>query len=514
MRRRLLELCLLAYPRARRKEDRDYLRDLALDLSDAYGLRRQAVSLLRGGLMARIEARRRRPESGPGAWIKRVAGACLMLTLLALAAGGLIGPAAGGEVRVEVDRFTCLYSDRPPSDVNPARLDRARPCAHERRLVAARVRAGWDCATRRRTLDGRRAVAWRCALGQVPVDLTRPDQSIGQFLADTLPTAASGTLVAARGGERIYCEGFGMANRKARIPASCDTVYDIMSMTKQFTAAAILKLQMMGKLEVTDPIGTYIGPVPADKREITLQQLLTHTSGLIDALGGDYDPLSRREMVAGALESKLQSAPGDEYHYSNVGYSLLAAIIEKASGMDYEEFLAKHLFAPSGMTQTGYVLPKWSRDNVAVEYDSLGKPHGRPFDHAWATDGPFWNLRGNGGLLSTARDMLRWHRALNGDEVLDQRSKDELFKPRVLEEEGGDSYYGYGWVLQDTDDGPVAWHNGGNDWSYGELARLLDQGVLVFWVTNRYKDKDEGWNLSRLGPKLTQGVAARVLDGD
>jgi CubicO group peptidase (beta-lactamase class C family) len=338
--------------------------------------------------------------------------------------------------------------------------------------------------------------------------------SIEQFLDDFLPAGASGTLVAARNGTRVYCKGFGTANRKARIPARCDTVYDVMSITKQFTAAAILKLQTMGKLRVTDPIGKYIGPVPADKREITVQQLLTHTSGLIDSLGGDYERLSRRDMVAGALESKLQSAPGAEYHYSNLGYSLLAAIIEKASGMGYERFLAQRLLAPAGMTQTGYVLPDWKRRRVAVEYDARGRPHGRPFDHPWSKHGPYWNLRGNGGMLSTARDMFRWHRALEGDTVLDQRSKDELFKPRVLEEPGGDSYYGYGWVILETNLGAVAWHNGGNRWSYAELTRLLDDGVMVFWVTNRYKDKAAGWNFDRLGPDLTRGVVDRVRDGN
>jgi CubicO group peptidase (beta-lactamase class C family) len=340
------------------------------------------------------------------------------------------------------------------------------------------------------------------------------DASIEEFLDQILPAGASGTLVAARDGKRVYCKGFGMADRKARIPASCKTVYDTMSMTKQFTAAAILKLQMMGKLEVSDPIGEYVGPVPVEKRAITLQQLLTHTSGLIDALGGDYDRLSRRDMLAGALGSRLQSPPGAEYQYSNLGYSLLAAIIEKASGMGYEEFLAKRLFAPAGMTQTGYVLPDWDRDRVAVEYDPRGKPHGRPFDHPWAKDGPYWNLRGNGGMLSTARDMFRWHRALEGDRVLDQDSKDELFTARVLEEPGGDSYYGYGWVIQETVSGTVAWHNGGNGWSYGELARLLDDRVLVFWVTNRYKDKTSRWNLYRLGQELTRGVVDRLPDGD
>jgi CubicO group peptidase (beta-lactamase class C family) len=340
------------------------------------------------------------------------------------------------------------------------------------------------------------------------------DARIERFLDHTLPKRASGTLVAAREGELLHCQGFGMANRKARRGATCDTVYDIGSNTKQFTAAAILKLEMMGKVRVTDRIGKHIGPVPADKREITLHQLLAHTSGLVDSLGGDYQRQTRGKLLARALRSKLQAPPGAEHHYSNVGYSVLAAIVEKVSGIGYEEFLAENVFAPAGMTQTGYVLPHWERDRVAVEYDPSGKRRGKPFDHPWADDGPYWNLRGNGGLLSTARDMFRWHVALQGTEILDQRAKRKLFKPYGREEAGGDYYYGYGWVIRRTNAGTVAWHNGGNGWSYSELARVLDAGVLVFWVTNRYANDAAGWNLEERGARLTEGVARRVLGGD
>jgi CubicO group peptidase (beta-lactamase class C family) len=340
------------------------------------------------------------------------------------------------------------------------------------------------------------------------------DPSVARFLDRTLPEGASGTLAAARDGELVHCDGFGMADREARVAAGCDTVYDIQSITKQFTAAAILKLEMMGELRVSDPISEHLGPVPADKREITLHHLLTHTAGLPAALGGDYQPLSREQMVAEALESKLRSRPGATYYYSNLGYSLLAAIVEKASGMGYEEFLAEHLFAPAGMTQTGYVLPEWRPDQVAVEYDARGEPQGRPFDHPWAEDGPYWNLRGNGGLLTTALDMFRWHLALDGEEVLDQRAKEKLFHPYVLEFEGGDSYYGYGWVVQRSDDhGRFVWHDGGNNWSYSLFTRFLDEGVMVFWTTNSYRDEAEGWNLPRLEPMLTEGIADRVRDG-
>ena len=346
-----------------------------------------------------------------------------------------------------------------------------------------------------------------------PAESAVVDPSVARLVDRTMPAGASGSLVAARDGEIVHCDGFGLSDREVEIAAGCDTVYDIQSMTKQFTAAAIVKLEEMGELRVSDPISRHLGPVPPDKQGITLHHLLTHTAGLPAALGGDYAPLSRAEMVAGALESKLRSEPGAEYHYSNVGYSLLAAIVEDASGMSYERFLAAELFAPAGMTETGYVLPEWEPDRVAVEYDARGESQGRPFERRWAEDGPYWNLRGNGGLLSTPRDMFRWHLALAGDEVLGREAKAKLFEPYVLEFESGDSYYGYGWVVQRSDDyGRFAWHDGGNAWSFGMITRLLDEDVMVFWITNAYRDAEAGWNLSRLEPALTTGVVDRVRD--
>ena len=268
---------------------------------------------------------------------------------------------------------------------------------------------------------------------------------------------------------------------------------------------------MMGKLRTSDTIGDHFPNVPADKRDITIHQLLTHTSGLPESLGGDYEPLSRQAMIDRALATKLMSKPGARYHYSNAGYSLLGAIIEEASGSGYEEFLNDQLFTPAGMAATGYVLPDWAPGQVAIEYDARGRPHGRPFEHPWADDGPYWNLRANGGLLSTPRDMYRWDLALDGDEILDRHAKDELFRPYVREERGTKAFSGYGWAIQETPFGTAAGHDGGNPWSYGEILRLLDKDTMVFWVTNRSRNDDAGWNMTRLAPAVTGGVVERLL---
>jgi CubicO group peptidase (beta-lactamase class C family) len=340
----------------------------------------------------------------------------------------------------------------------------------------------------------------------------RPPAADEAFHESDVPKGSSGSLVAALDGRMVTCRGWGMADRESGARAGCDTAYDIMSMTKQFTAAAVVKLQMQGRLRVTDPIGRYLADVPPDKHGITVRHLLTHTAGLVGSLGGDDEPASRAALVGDALESELRSKPGARYHYSNVGYSLLAAIIEEASGTGYEDYLAGELFAPAGMEATGYVLPDWRPADVAIEYDAEGRSQGRPLDHPWAADGPYWNLRGNGGILSTARDMFRWHRALQGEQILDAEAKAELFRPRVLEEPGGHARYAYGWVVLETPHGRVDWHNGGNGWSYGEIARLPETGAFVFWVTNQYRSKAGGWNLERDGSHLTERVVRRLLE--
>lgn len=349
---------------------------------------------------------------------------------------------------------------------------------------------------------------------QDPVDRPAPDaRRAGLFDPADLPDGSSGTLAAVVDGETLVCDGWGLADREAGTAAGCDTVYDVMSMTKQFTAAAILKLQMMGRLRVTDRIERFLGDVPTDKQGITVEHLLTHTSGLVEALGDDYEPVSRDELVGAALASDLRWPPGTRYLYSNVGYSLLAAVVEVASGDGYEEFLARHLLEPAGMASTGYVLPAWPAADVAVEYDGRGRPQGRPFEHPWAADGPYWNLRGNGGLLSTARDMARWFLALEGGEVLDADAKRELFRPRVREGPRADSRYAYGWVVLDTDYGPVQWHNGGNGWSYGEVARVPRAHAFVFWATNQYRSRSGVWDLERLGGRITGDLVTRLVKG-
>lgn len=137
-----------------------------------------------------------------------------------------------------------------------------------------------------------------------------------------------------------------------------------------------------------------------------------------------------------------------------------------------------------------------------------GDAQGRPYEHPWAADGPYWNLRGNGGMLSTPRDMFRWHVALRGDAILSEQAKKQLFHPYAPTPDEGESY-GYGWLMLDTDDGPIAEHDGGNGWSLADFARSPRGDVMVFWVSD-HAYQDDAWNLDDIERKLTLGIACRA----
>jgi CubicO group peptidase (beta-lactamase class C family) len=287
-------------------------------------------------------------------------------------------------------------------------------------------------------------------------------QKIDRYMQKAEANGYAGSVLVARGDNIILAKGYGLADRENKVKQAAETIFSIGSISKQFTGAAILKLEMMGKLSVNDPISKYFGEVPADKREITLHHLLTHTAGFEGALGDDYDPIGREDYVKLALGSKLLFKPAERYEYSNVGFSLLGIIVELVSGQNYEDFLYEALFKPAGMEKTGYVRPRFAKSELAVGYRG-GERWGTAFDRPWRPEGPGWHLRANGGILSTVGDMHRWFLALRKDAILSASAKQKYFAPHVKEYADGNSYYGYGWVTQKTDRGAnLIWHNGGN----------------------------------------------------
>jgi CubicO group peptidase (beta-lactamase class C family) len=323
-----------------------------------------------------------------------------------------------------------------------------------------------------------------------------------------LSAGFQGSALVAKGDTVLLRKGYGMSDREAGVPYDADTVFSLGSITKQFTAAAILKLEMQGKLQVQDPVARFLPGVPEDKRGITIHQLLTHTSGLDSDFADDFDPVGRDAYVARALASRLLSRPGEAHHYSNAGYSLLGAIVEIASGQPYERFLRDNLFLPAGMESTGYRLAKWDPKRIAVGYKD-GKRWGRLTEKPWAEDGPYWALRANGAIHTTLDDVLKWHRALQGDAILSAPEKAKMFAKQVAEGPGGDGFYGYGWAIRDEPGaGRIVSHNGGNGVFYAELIRLVDADTLVVVSTN--DSTIRGGRVAEGLARLTLGQEAAV----
>jgi len=159
----------------------------------------------------------------------------------------------------------------------------------------------------------------------------------------------SGSVLIASNGKPVISRGYGYSDRERQIKNSPKTLSDIGSLTKQFTAAAILKLEMQGKLSTDDKITKYFQNVPPDKSEITIHTLLRHSTGLPGGVGGDYEKIGEKEFVEKVLGSPLGFPVGTRFSYSNVGYSLLGLIIEKVSGQTYEQYLYENLWKPACM---------------------------------------------------------------------------------------------------------------------------------------------------------------------
>lgn len=297
---------------------------------------------------------------------------------------------------------------------------------------------------------------------------------LDMYLTRITPFGFSGALLVAKNGKIILNKGYGMAIRAENVPNTSETVFSTGSITKQFTAAGIMKLEMMGKLKTEDPIAKYFDDVPEDKKGITLHHLLTHTSGVVDALGPDYVEAPRDETARKTLDAPLRFQPGEQFGYSNAGYSLLAAVIEKVSGQNYEEFMNANIFIPSGMKFTGYRMPEWDKKVVAHWYRGE-KDNGTPLEKNY----PQWHLLGNGGILSTTEDMYRWHQALLEDKVLSAEVKRKMFTPFLNE-------YGYGWDVIQREMGTLIQHDGGSMLgNSAEMRRYIDAKTVTILFCNQ-----------------------------
>ena len=309
-----------------------------------------------------------------------------------------------------------------------------------------------------------------------PVHAKAIERLIASYKAKGLTDA---NVLVARDGAPVLRTSFGLANREWAIPNAPDAEFWIGSMTKQFTALAVLQLAADGKLSLDDPISRFIPAAPPAWREITVRHLLTHTSGIPNHTSlpewAEQTWMNRSpgDLIRFVQDRPLDFAPGTKFQYDNTGYVILGFIVQRASGQSLSDYLSAHVFAPLGMKHTGFVgdeaLPR-----RASGYEREG---GRWLADLWVS--PIRDS-GAGGLYSTADDLLTWDKALDDPKRLGLTD----LKPMFTDYGHG---YGLGYVVSNQDGHPVWWHNGHVAGFSSIIARYPEDRVTIIVLSN-----DEG----------------------
>jgi CubicO group peptidase (beta-lactamase class C family) len=312
------------------------------------------------------------------------------------------------------------------------------------------------------------------------------DDAIEQGILAAVPEGFSGQIVIGDLQGVLFAAQFGLADREARVPVTADTLFDIGSVTKTFTATAILQLAAADKLTLEDTLGRWFDGLPDATAAITLNHLLSHRSGLPLYSGDDDAPCDRACFDTWLATTPLEFTPGERFQYSNPGYSALARVIEKAGGTDYETYLQDKLLTPLKIGPVGYLrLPDDAR--YAVGYFE-GHRVGTPPELDWMDDGPSWHLRGNGGLITSATVLFRWLQATARVETLPARWHDLQFQRQSQRRPG--VWYGYGWGILDRPWGEVIDHTGGNGFFFADARWIRDEGLLLAITDNAF-DRDQ-----------------------
>ncbi len=311
-----------------------------------------------------------------------------------------------------------------------------------------------------------------------------PAAKIDALLEKTYKIGEPGAaLLIKKDGRILHRKGYGTADLELGIPIEPDMSFRLGSITKQFTAVAILMLEERGKLSVKDPIEKYLPDFPTQGRTITVENLLTHTSGIVDYTSlAEWMPLWRKDMSVPDIMALFKDkppdfAPGEHWKYSNSGYILLGAIIEKASGEPYADFIQKNIFDPLGMTHSYYgsasrILPRripgYGRDRNGFTnsaYISMTQPFAA------------------GSLLASVDDMALWNEALLSNTLIKKESRERAWTPFKLND-GTNTGYGYGWWISDYEGHRLVEHGGGimGFSTYGML--FPEDRMLIVLLTN------------------------------
>jgi D-alanyl-D-alanine carboxypeptidase len=306
-----------------------------------------------------------------------------------------------------------------------------------------------------------------------------------------------GVVLVAKDGKPVYQRTYGNAVESWSVPITPNTRFELASLTKQFTGAAILLLAQEGKLNLDDPVSKYYSQAPASWLNITIRQLVHHTSGLPNNEMADFSkgicaPYTPDELIKTFRDRPLKFRPGMSWSYTNTEYYLLAYIIESLTGERYGEFLSHRIFRPLGMNDSGFaptlaVIPQmadgYSREGGSLRYRNY-------FDRSLEI--------GAGGVYSTAGDMLRWNAALDKDVLLQDQWRQVMFVP------SSPGNYGFGWFVE-SGPHPRQYHEG-SDPGFAAFEIRYPQDHAFVIVLSNLEDAPVRIIASGLGVLLVQGT--------
>jgi CubicO group peptidase (beta-lactamase class C family) len=311
-----------------------------------------------------------------------------------------------------------------------------------------------------------------------------------QLFSKSYPAGEPGAAVlVAKGGQILLRKGYGLANLELGVPIQPDMVFEVGSLTKQFTSAAILLLQERGKLSVADDITKYLPDYPTHGQKITLDHLLTHLSGVPDYTSlPEWLPRVREDLTVQQIidlfkDKPLDFSPGEKWSYSNSGYILLGAVIEKASGKSYEDFVEQEIFAPLGMKRSRY-----GHQNEVVPGRVAGYEKGEDDGYKIADYVSMTQPYAAGALLSTVDDLALWAEALSGGKLLEKASLERMTTSAKLIS-GQSTHYAYGLGISSEDGMQILEHGGGIPGFTSYLLTIPDQRLLVIVLSNNRSEE-------------------------
>ncbi len=305
----------------------------------------------------------------------------------------------------------------------------------------------------------------------------------------TIPGLA---VAVVRGGKVVFAKGYGLANVELRTTATADTVFHLASVTKPFTAAAVLLLVEDGKLALDDRVSRYLDSAPEPWRDVTIRQLLAHTSGIKDHLNemnvATCEGTNPAELVSHVGRMPLNFPPGTRSSYSNTGYLVLGMVVERVAGKPFDAFLAERVFAPLGMTRTR----RNSVDDIIADRASGYVLSGGALRNSPYLE-PTLNDNADAGLVSSAADLARWGAALDGDAVLRPATRAAMWTPATLAD-GSATDYGLGWQIGRVNGHRLVFHNGSRADTATFVGKYVDDGLTVVVLANR-----NGATVGRIG---------------